>query len=84
MHSTMLAGANFVLNAAGWLEGGLSTGFEKLVMDADRLGGYRKMLGQGLDTSDEAFARDAYAEVEPGGHFLGCAHTHAQLQNSVL
>ncbi|HBP72131.1 MAG TPA: hypothetical protein DD665_01025, partial [Alphaproteobacteria bacterium] len=32
MHSTMMAGANFVLHAAGWLEGGLCTGFEKLVM----------------------------------------------------
>ena len=74
MHSTMLAGANFVLHAAGWMEGGLCTGFEKLVMDADRLGGYQKLLG-GLDVSDEAMARDAYAEVEPAGHFLGCAHT---------
>lgn len=75
MHSTMLAGANFVLHSAGWLEGGLCTGFEKLIMDADRLGGYQKILSQGLDTSDEAFARDAYAEVGPGDHFLGCAHT---------
>jgi trimethylamine--corrinoid protein Co-methyltransferase len=74
MHSTMLAGANFVLHAAGWMEGGLCTGFEKLVMDADRLGGYQKVL-KGLDTSDEAMARDAYAEVEPAGHFLGCGHT---------
>ncbi|WP_299846421.1 trimethylamine methyltransferase family protein [uncultured Roseovarius sp.] len=74
MHSTMLAGANFVLHAAGWMEGGLCTGFEKLVMDADRLGGYQKLLG-GMDTSDEALARDAYAEVEPAGHFLGCGHT---------
>ena len=38
MHSTMLAGANFVLHSAGWMEGGLCTGFEKLIMDADRLG----------------------------------------------
>lgn len=75
MHSTMLAGANFVLHAAGWLEGGLCTGFEKLVMDADRLGSYQKILSQGLDTSEEAFARDAYSEVEQGGHFLGCSHT---------
>ncbi|WP_136441799.1 trimethylamine methyltransferase family protein [Pacificoceanicola onchidii] len=75
MHSTMLAGANFVLHAAGWLEGGLCTGFEKLVMDADRLGSYQKVLGRGLDVSDEALARDAYDEVGAGGHFLGCAHT---------
>ncbi len=81
MHSTVLAGANFVLHSAGWLEGGLCTGFEKLVMDADRLGSYQKLLG-GLDTSDEAMARDAYAEVEPAGHFLGCGHTMRNYQTA--
>lgn len=81
MHSTMLAGANFVLHSAGWLEGGLCTGFEKLIMDADRLGGYQK-LSQGLDVSDEALARDAYAEVAPGGHFLGSAHTMRNYQTA--
>lgn len=74
MHSTALAGANFVLHSAGWLEGGLCTGFEKLVMDADRLGSYQKILG-GLVVNDEELARDAYEEVEPAGHFLGCGHT---------
>ena len=49
MHSTMLAGSNFTLHAAGWLEGGLATGYEKLIMDADRLGSYQKVLGAGLD-----------------------------------
>ena len=82
MHSTMLAGANFVLHAAGWLEGGLCTGFEKFVMDADRLGSYQKILGEGLDTSEEAFARDAYGEVEAGGHFLGCSHTMRNYQTA--
>ena len=81
MQSTALAGAHFVLHAAGWLEGGLCTGFEKLVMDADRLGGYQKLLG-GLDTSDEALARDAYGEVEPAGHFLGCGHTMRNYQTA--
>ena len=82
MHSTMLAGANFVLHSAGWLEGGLCTGFEKLVMDADRLGSYQKVLSEGLDTSDDAFARDAYAEVAPGGHFLGAGHTMRNYQTA--
>ena len=67
MHSTMLAGSNYTLHAAGWLEGGLSTGFEKLIMDADRLGSYQKFLGQGLDLGPDAFARDAYEQVAPGG-----------------
>lgn len=78
----MMAGANFVLHAAGWLEGGLCTGFEKLVMDADRLGSYQKILGQGLDMSKDAFAEDAYEEVAPGGHFLGSAHTMRNYQTA--
>ena len=82
MHSTMLAGANFVLHSAGWLEGGLCTGFEKLVMDADRLGSYQKVLDQGLDVSEDALARDAYSEVGAGGHFLGCGHTMRNYQTA--
>ena len=81
MHSTALAGANFVLHSAGWLEGGLCTGFEKLVMDADRLGAYRVLL-EGLALDDNALARDAYAEVEPAGHFLGCGHTLRNYQTA--
>ena len=82
MHSTMLAGANFVLHAAGWLEGGLCVGFEKLLMDADRLGSYQKILAEGLDVSADALARDAYGEVEAGGHFLGASHTMRHYQNA--
>ena len=81
MHSTALAGSHFTLHAAGWLEGGLSTGFEKLVMDADRLGSYQKILG-GLDLSEDQFARDAYQEVKPGGHFLASGHTMRHYQNA--
>ncbi|MCE2516877.1 MAG: trimethylamine methyltransferase family protein [Alphaproteobacteria bacterium] len=82
MHSTMLAGSNFTLHSAGWLEGGLATGFEKLIMDADRLGSYQKVLGVGLETDDNAFARDAYEEVEAGGHFLGSSHTMRNYQTA--
>ena len=74
MLSTVLAGAHFILHSAGWLEGGLCTGFEKLVLDADRLGSYQVLLG-GMALDDNALARDAYREVEPSGHFLGCGHT---------
>jgi trimethylamine--corrinoid protein Co-methyltransferase len=81
MLSTALGGANFVLHAAGWLEGGLCTGYEKLVIDADRLGAYQVMLS-GLPMDDNALARDAYAEVEPAGHFLGCAHTMANYETA--
>ncbi len=81
MLSTALGGANFVLHAAGWLEGGLCTGYEKLVIDADRLGAYQVMLA-GLPMDDNALARDAYSEVEPAGHFLGCSHTMANYETA--
>ena len=81
MHSTALGGANFVLHSAGWLEGGLTTGFEKLIIDADRLGGYQKLLG-GVDMSENALGRAAYDDVEPAGHFLGSAHTMANYETA--
>ena len=59
----------------------LLTGFEKLVMDADRLGSYQKVMA-GLDLDDDQLARDAYREVEPGGHFLGSEHTMRHYQTA--
>lgn len=81
MHSTVLAGSNFTLHSAGWLEGGLATGFEKLIMDADRLGSYQKLM-KGLDLGSDHLARDAFENVEPGGHFLGSDHTMRHYQTA--
>ncbi len=78
---TLLAGANFVLHAAGWLEGGLSTSFEKLVMDADQLG-MMQVLSQGIDLSPDGQAMDAIREVGPGAHFLGCEHTQNHFETA--
>lgn len=39
------------------------------------------MLG-GLPIDDNALAKDAYHEVEPAGHFLGCAHTMANYETA--
>ena len=68
------AGINFVLHAAGWLEGGLVSSYEKLVMDADQLG-MMQVFSQGVDLSENAQALNAVREVGPGAHFLGCEHT---------
>jgi trimethylamine--corrinoid protein Co-methyltransferase len=72
---------NFVLHAAGWLESGLVSGYEKFVIDCDLLGMYHKWA-QGIDFSDEGLALDALAEVEPGGHFLGTQHTMRHFRNA--
>lgn len=78
---TTLAGVNFVLHAAGWLEGGLAMGYEKFVIDADQLGMMQTMMG-GVDLSENGQAMDAIREVGPGKHFLGCAHTQANFENA--
>ncbi len=71
---TVHAGVNFVLHAAGWLEGGLVSSYEKLVMDADQLG-MMQVYANGIDLSENGQAMGAVREVGPGAHFLGCAHT---------
>ncbi len=77
----LLSGVNFMLHAAGWLEGGLVASFEKFVMDADQLGILHK-LSEGVDMSENGQAMDAIREVGPGGHFLGCAHTQANFKTA--
>jgi len=78
---TLAAGANFVLHAAGWLEGGLVASPEKLVIDADQLGGLQR-FAEGIDLSENGQAMDAIREVGPGQHFLGCAHTQANFKTA--
>ena len=74
MQPTILARTNFVLHAAGWLENGLVAGYEKFVLDCEILG-MLHIWAKGIDLSDESLAFDAIAEVPPGGHYLGTAHT---------
>ncbi len=78
---TLQAGTNFVLHGAGWLEGGLASGYEKFVMDADQLG-MMQVLAKGIDLSENGQALDAIREVGPGSHFLGCAHTQANFETA--
>lgn len=77
----LLCGANFILHAAGWLEGGLVMGYEKFVIDCDHLGMMHVFMN-GLSLDENAFALDAFREVGPGKHFLGAAHTMANYQTA--
>lgn len=78
---TMFAGTNFVLHAAGWMEGGLSASYEKMVMDFDQLGAMH-VMAKGVDLTENGQAMEAFHQVEPGGHFLGCAHTQSNFENA--
>ena len=81
LQHAMLAGVNFMLHTAGWLEGGLVMGYEKFVMDADQAGMMQIFL-QGVDLSENGQAMDAIREVGPGSHFLGCAHTQTNFETA--
>ena len=81
MQASALAGVNFMLHTAGWLEGGLSMGYEKFIMDADQAGMLAVML-EGVELSENAQAMDAFREIGPGGHFLGAAHTQANFESA--
>ena len=81
LNSTILAGTNFVLHAAGWLEGGLASCYEKFIMDVDQLGMQQK-FADGVDLSENGQAMDAIREVGPGSHYLGCTHTQANFQTA--
>jgi len=78
---TLLAGVNFVLHSAGWLEGGLSSCYEKFVMDADQLG-IMQVMAEGIDLTEEGQALDAIREVGPGAHYLGCDHTQRNFETA--
>jgi trimethylamine--corrinoid protein Co-methyltransferase len=81
LQPTVLAGVNFVLHAAGWLEGGLTVGYEKFIMDADQCG-MMAVFANGLDLSENGQALDAILNNEPGTHYLGSAHTLANFESA--
>jgi trimethylamine--corrinoid protein Co-methyltransferase len=78
---TLLSGANFVLHSAGWLEGGLTMGYEKFIMDAD-MAGMAQALVSGVDMSANGQALDSILTNGPGQHHLGTEHTLANFETA--
>ncbi len=81
LYASALAGVNFMLHTAGWLEGGLAMGYEKFIMDADQANMVAILLG-GVDLSENGQAMDALREVGPGSHFLGSTHTQENFETA--
>lgn len=71
---SVMGHANLVNHAAGWLEGGLTASFEKLIVDAEMLQMIAEYL-RPIDVNDDELAVNAIAEVGPGGHHFGTGHT---------
>ena len=81
LQSAALAGVNFMLHTAGWLEGGLAMGYEKFVMDCDQASMICRLLA-GADFSEKGQGMSAIREVGPGQHFLGCQHTQENFETA--
>ena len=70
----LMGGCNFILHAAGWMESGLATSYEKFILDIEMLQMFAEVF-QPVGTSAADLGVEAVSEVGPGGHFFGCAHT---------
>ena len=76
-------GANMVMHAAGWMEGGLHASYEKMVIDADLLNMVSKFL-EPLVVDESSLAVDAIDRVGPAGHFFGDEHTQSRYTTEFL
>lgn len=73
--------ANIIVHAAGWLEGGLTASFEKLIIDAEMLQMMSEYL-RPIEVNPDTIALDAIREAGPGGHFFGVAHTMSRFEDA--
>jgi trimethylamine---corrinoid protein Co-methyltransferase len=73
----ILAKTNFIMHAVGWLDGGLTVSYEKIIIDMENLAMFQHFLA-GMEISDETLALDMIAAVPPGGHHFGTPHTQAR------
>ncbi|MBT8200577.1 MAG: trimethylamine methyltransferase family protein, partial [Acidimicrobiia bacterium] len=82
MLPSLMVRPNYVLHAAGWLENGLTTSYEKFTLDCELLGVFIRFL-EGVSWAEEEWAMDAIlTEVQPGGHHLGTTHTMGRFRNA--
>ncbi|MBT3143335.1 trimethylamine methyltransferase family protein [Ruegeria litorea] len=77
----LMGNATLMIHAAGWLEGGLSFGYEKFINDLECIQSVAE-LAQPTSGSDAEIGFDALQEVDPGGHFFATAHTMARYQDA--
>lgn len=75
-----LSGGNLV-HDVGYLESGLTTSFEQLVVADEVIGLIRRLMG-GIEVSEETLALDTIDQVGPGGHYLGAEHTYRHFRET--
>ncbi|WP_164661869.1 trimethylamine methyltransferase family protein [Tropicibacter sp. Alg240-R139] len=75
----LMAGATVVIHSAGWLEGGLTVSYEKIITDLEVLQMVAELCA-GTPATDADIALSALREVQPSGHFFGATHTMERYQ----
>ena len=81
IHACIQAHVNNVMHAGGWLEGGLTCSFEKLILDAELLQMQSAFL-EPVIVNEDSLGLEAIEEVGAGGHYFGAAHTLERYQNA--
>src|SRR5262245_37876559 len=76
---TILAHTNYIMHAAGWLEGGLVCSYEKFILDVEGLAMMQKLF-EPVEISEATLAFDMIKEIGPGGHHFGTPHTLERYQ----
>jgi len=77
----VMAGCNLLLHGAGWLEGGLTASFEKLITDLELLQSFAEMF-RPVSCDEQDLAFEAMRDVGPGGHFFATQHTMERYQTA--
>ena len=77
----MMGGVNLVWHGAGWLEGGLASSYEKVILDADMIGMMVEIMSP-LLVDDDTLALEAIEDVGVAGHFFGTEHTIARYESA--
>ena len=71
----LMAGATVIIHAAGWLEGGLSVSYEKIITDVEVLNMVAELCAKKQAGADEIGFDNALSHVDPSGHFFAAPQT---------
>jgi trimethylamine--corrinoid protein Co-methyltransferase len=81
LQAAILSHSHLINHACGWLEGGLTASYEKVVVDAELLRNWAAIL-KPVQFSDDDLAVEAIKEIPVGGHFFGSSHTLARYETA--
>lgn len=77
----IMGGVNLLMHGAGWMEGGLHAGYEKMILDAELLGMVEAFLDP-VVVDEDTLGFAAMQDVGPGGHFFGTEHTQSRYRTA--